>query len=156
MRISVSVYFPFTFSDILTIIGILTIWKLGNLTHPTTVAGVSQRPCPDDLNHWAKIMISIIYRPALRNSNARLITQRKSPAYGRPQENHDKWERLPGWTTRHRYQVVVFAREEEHLTPAFDRIGHVEDVGGEFPYKTYMHKERVQAGIDMEGKWSPE
>ena len=53
-------------------------------------------------------------------------------------------------------QVVVFAREEEHLMPAFDRIGHVEDVGGKFPYKTYMHKERVQAGIDMEGKWSPE
>ena len=53
-------------------------------------------------------------------------------------------------------QVVVFAREETHLMPAFDRIGHVEHVGGEFPYKTRMHKERVQIGIEKEGKWSPE
>jgi hypothetical protein len=40
--------------------------------------------------------------------------------------------------------------------PAFDRIGRVEHVGGEFPYKTRMHKQRVQAEIDMEGKRSPE
>jgi hypothetical protein len=51
-------------------------------------------------------------------------------------------------------QVVVFAREESDLMPAFDRIGHVEHVGGEFPYKTRMNKERVQMGIKMEGKWS--
>ena len=52
-------------------------------------------------------------------------------------------------------QIVVFAREENHLMPAFDRIGHVEHVGGEFPYKTRMHKERVQMAIDREGKWTP-
>ena len=52
-------------------------------------------------------------------------------------------------------QVVVFARDQEHLSPAFDRIGHVEHVGGEFPYKTRMHKERVQMGIEQESKWTP-
>lgn len=51
-------------------------------------------------------------------------------------------------------QVVVFAREEAHLMPAFDRIGHVENLEGEFPYKTRMHKERVQMAIESEGKWT--
>ena len=31
---------------------------------------------------------------------------------------------------------------------------YYERVGGEFPYKTHMHKERVQMGVEKEGKWT--